>query len=169
MATINAIDTPKISLANTLTTSGNFALTLTTTNTTSVTLPTSGTLATLSGSVLTSLEVTTYKETLTVANTGSAYTIDLSVTNSFELTLTANCTFTISNPPASGKLGSITLFLKQDATGSRTVTWPASVIWPGGTAPTLTTTASHVDVIVLTTTDGGTHYRAATSALNYSA
>ena len=35
----------------------------------------------------------------------------------------------------------------QDGTGSRTATWPASVKWPSGTAPTLTTTASSVDIV----------------------
>lgn len=40
-------------------------------------------------------------------------------------------------------------FLKviQDATGSRTMTWPANFKWPSGTAPTLTTTAAHYDTI----------------------
>lgn len=37
----------------------------------------------------------------------------------------------------------------QDATGSRTITWPTSpaITWVGGTAPTLTTTASACDLI----------------------
>jgi hypothetical protein len=45
----------------------------------------------------------------------------------------------------------------QDASASGyTVTWPASVDWPEATAPTLTATASAVDVFVFTTRDGGT-------------
>ena len=39
------------------------------------------------------------------------------------------------------------VFLTQDATGSRTVTWAAPYKWTGGTAPTLTTTAAAVDEI----------------------
>jgi hypothetical protein len=36
----------------------------------------------------------------------------------------------------------------QDATGSRTVTWPANVKWPnGGTAPTLSTAANSIDIV----------------------
>ena len=35
----------------------------------------------------------------------------------------------------------------QDGTGSRTVTWPAVVLWSGGSAPTLTTTADKCDLI----------------------
>jgi hypothetical protein len=38
------------------------------------------------------------------------------------------------------------VILKQDATGSRTVTWWTGIRWPGGTAPTLTTTAGKEDV-----------------------
>lgn len=50
----------------------------------------------------------------------------------------------------------VLLRLKQDGTGSRTVTWPAGVVWPSGTAPTLTTTAGRTDVFgFLCTTAGG--------------
>lgn len=42
--------------------------------------------------------------------------------------------------------GTYILILKQDGNGSRTVTWPSAVSWPGGVAPTLTTTASRADV-----------------------
>jgi hypothetical protein len=82
-------------------------------------------------------------------------------------TLTGNITtFSITNPPASGRVGTITLVLIQDGTGSRTVTWGASVLWPGGTAPTLSG-ASGVDVVTLVTLDGGTTWLA-TSQLDFS-
>ena len=99
-----------------------------------------------------------YAKSLVTANSGSSYTIDLVNGNAFEITLTANCSFTFSNPPASGKAGNFMLVLKQDATGSRTVTWPAAVDWPSATAPTLTTTASGVDILTFMTTDGGTRW-----------
>ena len=96
-------------------------------------------------------------ETLVVNGTsGSTDTIDLEDGNFHKVTLTANCTFTFSNPPASGTAGSFTLFLIQDGTGSRTVTWPGSVAWAAATAPTLTTTAAAVDVLTFITLDGGT-------------
>ena len=106
--------------------------------------------------VFSEMEVKDYGETVVTANSGTAYTIDLTSGNIYKLTLTGNCTFTLSNPPASGKAGSLTLILVQDGTGSRNVTWPASVKWPNGNAPTLTTTASAVDIIQLVTVDGGT-------------
>ena len=40
--------------------------------------------------------------------------------------------------------------------GAHTLTWPASVDWVGGTAPTLT--AAGVDQLVFTTRDAGTTY-----------
>lgn len=101
-------------------------------------------------------ELRNYSETTVTANTGASYTVDLSDGNVFKLTLTSNCTFTFSNAPVTGKSGSFTLVLIQDGTGSRTVTWPASVDWAGGTEPTLSTSASSVDILGFFTTDGGT-------------
>ena len=107
--------------------------------------------------LVTKPELKDYAETVVAANTSTAYTVDLTNGNVFDLTLTGNCTFTFSNPPASGKAGTITMILTQDGTGSRTASWPASVDWPGGTAPTLTTTATTgVDVLTFLTVDGGT-------------
>lgn len=89
-------------------------------------------------------------------DSGATHTIDITTGNVHDVTLTANCTFTFSNPIATGDCTSFTLILRQDATGSRTATWPASVKWPAGTAPTLTTTASGIDVCTFMTVDGGT-------------
>lgn len=69
-------------------------------------------------------------------------------------------TLTLSNPVT----GHVYLLeLIQDATGGRTVTWPASVKWPGGTAPTLSG-ASKTDLVTLVW--NGTNYLA-TSLTNY--
>lgn len=103
-------------------------------------------------------EIKDYAETLTaLSSSAGTLTLDLVNGNVFEVTLTENVTtLNLNNPPASGKAGSITLILKQDATGSRTVTWPASVKWAGGSAPTLSTDASATDVLTFVTTDAGT-------------
>jgi len=91
-----------------------------------------------------------YTEEVATANTSTAYTIDLAGGSVQILTLTGNCTYTFPTPVA-GK--SLTLIQKQDGTGSRTVTWPASVKWPAGTAPTITATASKADKFVFTAID----------------
>jgi hypothetical protein len=54
--------------------------------------------------------------------------------------------FTFSNPRTGG---TYVLHLKQDGNGSRTVTWPSNLKWPADLTPTLTTTASRVDVLSL--------------------
>jgi len=98
-----------------------------------------------------------YGETSVSANSSTSYTVDLTTANVFDITMTGNCTFIFSNPPASGTGGSFTLILTQDGTGSRTATWPAAVKWAGGTAPTLTTTlTTGMDVLSFVTVDGGT-------------
>jgi hypothetical protein len=109
-----------------------------------------------------------YSETTVIANTGATYTIDLENGNVFNLTLTGDCTYTFSNPPASGSAGAFTLIQNQDGTGSRTVTWPASVEWAGGSAPTITSTASSTDVFTFITTDGGTTWYGFTAGQEFS-
>ncbi len=100
-----------------------------------------------------------YGELLTVqGNITGATTVDFTNSNHYSATLTGSVTFTFNNPSPTGNVMPIVLFLTQDATGSRTVTWPASVKWSGGTTPTLTTTASHMDIITLVTKDAGTTY-----------
>jgi hypothetical protein len=91
-----------------------------------------------------------YTEEVATANTSTAYTIDLAGGSVQILTLTGNCTFTFPTATAGQ---SFILLLKQDGTGGRTVTWPASVEWPGGTAPTITSTASKMDKFVFTAAD----------------
>jgi len=92
-----------------------------------------------------------YTEETVTANTSTDYTIDLANGTVQILTLTGNCTYTFPTPVA-GK--SFILIQKQDGTGSRTVTWPASVDWPGANAPTLTATALKADKFVFTAIDG---------------
>ena len=89
-----------------------------------------------------------------IGNTGATRTIDMEVANFFSATLDQACTFTFSNPPASGDFGAFVLELTNG--GAFAITYPASVDFPGGTAPTLT--ASGVDQLVFTTRDGGTTY-----------
>lgn len=88
-------------------------------------------------------------------NSSTAATLDLATGNVQKLTLTANCTITLTSP-TSGAYRSMLLLLFQDATGSRTVTWPGSVKWGTAGAPTLSTGANKMDKILLDTVDGGT-------------
>ena len=89
-----------------------------------------------------------------IGNAGATRTFDLSVANFFSVTIDQATTFTFSNPPASGDFGAFVMEITNGA--AFVITFPASVDWVGGTAPTLT--ASGVDQLVFTTRDGGTTY-----------
>jgi hypothetical protein len=93
-------------------------------------------------------------------NSSTSLTIDWNKGNKQRTTLTGNCTFTFTAPTTG--VANLMLKLIQDGTGSRTVTWPATVKWPGGSAPTLTTTATTGIDIVSCYWDG-TNYFCSTS------
>lgn len=84
--------------------------------------------------------------TPTVALTyGATTTMDCSTSNAFRVTLTGNITtFSVTNP-SDGQ--SIVVRFIQDATGSRTIAWPASFRWAGGIAPALSTLANYHDLL----------------------
>jgi len=102
----------------------------------------SGSLVFGTSPTLTNPTVTNYVETPFTANSSTAITIALTNGTVQIITLTGNATITMPTA-TSGK--SFIMFLKQDATGSRTVTW-STVKWPGGTNPTITATASRQDI-----------------------
>lgn len=94
----------------------------------------------------------TYAQTV---QTVAALDINCSTGNYFIKTINGASTFTFSNVPSS-RAYSFTLELTQT---SGAVTWPASVKFPGDTAPTLTAGNTHLFVFV--TDDGGTRWRGA--------
>ena len=99
---------------------------------------------TLTNKTLTNPTVNNYTEgVVAIGNTGTSQTLDLTSGTVQTATLTGNCTFTMPTATA-GK--SFTLLLKTGA-GSFTSTF-TSVKWAGGTAPTITTTASRMDILV---------------------
>lgn len=99
-----------------------------------------------------------------VGASGTTKTINWNDANVQFVDMTGNCTFTFSNPVSGG---TYQLILKQDATGSRTATWPATVLWPSGTAPTLSTAANSIDIVTFTYSALDTEYYGV-SQLNFS-
>lgn len=98
----------------------------------------------------------------TVATGGSTQTIPaVTVATISYITLTANLTLTF---PTAAAGQSFTIVLKQDST-PRSVTWPGTVQWPSGTAPTLTATSAKRDVFTFLCVDG-TNFLAFTAAQN---
>lgn len=90
-----------------------------------------------------------------VSASGAAQTIDVSVATVQDITLSANCTFTLAGA-VSGRATSLTVVVRQDGTGGWTLTWPGSVSWPSGSAPVVPTAANAAQVFALITLDGGT-------------
>ena len=74
---------------------------------------------------------------------GATITPDFATNNNFTVTLGGNRTMANPSNLQAGQSGSI--FIVQDATGSRTLSWGGYWDFIGGTAPTLTTTANAVD------------------------
>ena len=71
--------------------------------------------------------------------------VDLSLGNNFSVTLAGNRTLGAPTNTTAGQSGVIVV--TQDSTGSRTLAYNSIYKFAGGTAPTLTTTASAVDVL----------------------
>lgn len=110
----------------------------------------------------------------TISSSGD---IDLDVTNSsvFSITLgSTNNINVVSTGLSTDDFTNLVLYLKQDATGSRTVNWNLNNIhWAEGegidntTGPLLTTTPNYTDVIVLTTSNGGSSWYGGVIAIGF--
>lgn len=97
-----------------------------------------------------------------VDSDGATITFNLANGAIHSTTLGGNRTLAISNPTAGQ---SFMILLKQDGSGSRTVTWWGSIKWVGAAAPTLTTTASRTDIFAFFY--DGTTYWGSVVGLNY--
>lgn len=104
-------------------------------------------------STVTSLGETTSTDTLdgvlapttTALVDAATITPDFSASCNFSVTLGGNRTLANPSNQVAGQSGSI--FISQDATGSRTLAFGSNWKFPGGSAPSLTTTASASDRI----------------------
>jgi len=131
-----------------------------TTTTAGAALPKAG--GTMSGETIFADELATrpvikdYAETVSAGgDTSTAQTLDETNGNVQTFTMTGNCTFTMPSGSGLQPGTSMTLILTQDGTGSRTGAF-TSVLWAGGTAATLTTTATTgIDILTFYTFNGG--------------
>lgn len=84
-----------------------------------------------------------------VAFSATAMAIDCALSNVFTVTMSG----TVTTAPTFSNLKdgqTINWFITQDATGTRTMTWPATFKWPGASAGVLSTGANDVDLLVAT-------------------
>ena len=84
-------------------------------------------------------------KTVYSATDGTTITFNLNNGSIQTVTLGGNRTLALSND-VDGR--SFLIILKQDATGSRTVTWWSNILWAYSVTPVLTTTASKYDVFM---------------------
>lgn len=115
----------------------------------------------MNAKVLKNAEILAPTETSAVITASSStVTLDLSTATFFDMAQSASITtLNITNPGASTKATGFTLKRTKDNSGtSRTITWPASIKWAAGSAPTLTQSANAVDMLVFVTIDNGTTY-----------
>jgi len=109
-----------------------------------------------SDEVISRPEIKDYSESYTASSGTGTVTLDMTNGNVFQHTASGgNVTFAFSNPPTTGKAGSLTLKWIQDSS-DRTITWPGAVDWAGGSAPSVTSGSGKVDMYTFLTVDAGT-------------
>jgi hypothetical protein len=102
-----------------------------------------------------------------IGNTGASKTIDVRNGVFVTATLDANCTFTFTTGAETSTTVAFTLLLRNDAVAGRSIVWPASVRWPGGTVPPRTLTASRADLYTFFSTDNGATWYGMLCFYNY--
>jgi hypothetical protein len=95
-----------------------------------------------------------YNTVTNLANEGGNIAWDVSISRIASYLAQSNATLIVNNPVANSD---IQITIIQDGTGSRTVTWPSSFKWQGGTPPTLSTAPGAKDIITCTY-NGTDHY-----------
>lgn len=102
-------------------------------------------------------ELKNFREDVAAVAFSATPTFDMTNVNNFKFgVLTANVTaITVSGWTAS-KDQTIKVRFQQDATGGRTVAWPAGWKWPSNIVPVMSAGANKIDVVVLNSDDGGT-------------
>ena len=92
---------------------------------------------------------------ITYANSGAAYTIPDTTSAVRQVLLTANATVTLPAFTAPiGKIFTLSVFLKQDGTGSRTITWAGNgadtIKWDSGNQSPISNTPGKITILQFT-------------------
>lgn len=94
-------------------------------------------------------------------------TLDVTASDNYIVTFNADITtLTFTNLFASDRHGKIELLLVANGT-PHTVSWPASVKWPGASAPTITSTNGKVDIFECRTYSAGVIWYCKVIGQNY--
>jgi len=112
---------------------------------------------------ITNIKLATFFQEVDDGYSGASETIDWNNGQKQRIALDSSTVLSFTDPP-----GVCNLVLKviQDLTGGRLITWPTEVLWPGGTAPILSTGGGAVDLFYFYY--DGTDYYGGTGGLNFS-
>jgi len=107
--------------------------------------------------VTTGLQIDSHQGVITAdtQSTGT-WTCNLATSDWHTITLTQSITTLTLTSPSVGQ--QFTLVVIQGGSGSYTVAWFSTIKWPGGTAPTLTTTVGKADVFSFKCVSSGQYY-----------
>jgi hypothetical protein len=99
-----------------------------------------------------------YSETIAVASSAAGVlNINLNSGSSQQIILTESISSLafVNFNPGGDYSSTVTLKVQQDGVGGWGITWPASIVWAGGIAPSVTATANAIDMYGFTTYDAG--------------
>ena len=109
---------------------------------------------TLTNKTLTKPTINGSVQAYTTDDDGATVTFSMATSNVHTVVLGGNRTLAVSNTVTGQPF---VLRLVQDGTGSRTVTWFATIKWPNAVVPTLTTTLNKTDVFGFICTGSNTY------------
>ena len=160
VTTLNNMTLPNVTISSVATAFPNNFLANSTATLGNATITLGGTTSSVGNLAVANVTVTDYKESqVNIGNSSTTQTISLSNGTIQTVTLTGNCTFTM---PTAAEGKSFLVMIKSGA-GNFTGTF-TSVKFPANTAPTITTTASRMDIIAFSS-DGTNWY--GTASQNY--
>jgi hypothetical protein len=139
---------PNSQLANSSVTLGSTSVALGGTITTATGLSITGNAGTVTnGAYLNAAQSFTagQRGSVSALTDGATITPDFAVANNFSVTLGGSRTLANPSNQTAGQMG--TIIITQDGSGGRTLAYGSNYKFPGGTAPTLTTTAGAVDAL----------------------
>jgi hypothetical protein len=143
VTTLNNMTFANVTISSVATTFPNNYLSNSTVTLGNATLTLGGTTSTVGNLTVSNTTVTNYTESVVaIGNSSTAQTIALTTGTVQTVTLTGNCTFTMPTATA----GKSFILIVNTGAGSFTGTF-TGVKWTGGTAPTITTTASRWDIL----------------------
>lgn len=103
---------------------------------------------------------------VTSSISSNAVALDLQASTNFIVDLngvSSALTLTFSNDPPDAGIFTVKVI---QGSSAKTITWQGDVDWPGGTAPTLSSSNDAVDVFVFLTVDGGSNFYGFTAGLD---